>query len=377
MLLAAILDAGGSLTEVNEALEEIGAGCFVESSPHMLAGIACRRVSISSPKKQKYRYLRDILDLFRKSSLSTAVCCRCEEIFSVLAEAEAKVHGCSPEEVHFHEIGGSDTIADVVGVIVGLETLRIDALYCSALPLASGWVQCEHGVLPLPAPAVCEILKNVPVYGVSLDAELVTPTGAALVKSLAAGFGPAPGCSIEKIGYGAGSSIRADGKPNLLRILVGTAEETMDGDEVEVIETFIDDWHPEGIGYLSEKLLAHGALDVAVTAVQMKKNRPGVLLRVLAASDKAQELKRMILEESTAIGLRYRKERRLVLDRRRGLVETRWGKTEVKLVQHPSGPRLHPEYESCRKLAILHNIALQEVYDAVACSSVDDFMEEG
>ena len=169
---------------------------------------------------------------------------------------------------------------------------------------------------------------------------------------------------------------RADGRPNLLRLFTGSTEVQGAAEQIEVIETCIDDWHPEGVGYLSERLLAHGALDVVVTAVQMKKNRPGGLLRVLAGTDKAQELKRLILTESTAIGLRYRRESRLVLRRSLGKVATRWGTVGVKLVHHPTGPRLHPEYDSCRKIAVEQGIPLQQVYDAVACASMDDFREE-
>jgi len=376
MLLASLVDAGADLQIINAALHGLGLNCMVEVEKENLAGIAAQRVTVKTAGARQSRQLHDILPLLQRGDLSETIRSRAESVFILLAEAEAKVHGCSPDEVHFHEVGAVDTIADVVGVLVALESLGVEKLYSSSLPLARGWVHCEHGELPLPAPAVCELLKDVLVHGVELDAELVTPTGAALLKTLSSGFGPLPGCSIEAIGYGAGSAQRADGRPNLLRMLIATPLARETEEEIEVIETCIDDWHPEGIGYLTERLFAVGALDVFVSSVQMKKNRPGMLLTVLAGPDRAAELKDLILTESTAIGLRFRKERRLVLQRKLGTVQTRWGKVEAKLAHHPDGPRLHPEYESCRRIAIARGVPLQEVYDAVAGVSPEDFEEK-
>jgi uncharacterized protein (TIGR00299 family) protein len=377
MLLAALCHAGVPEEVISDTVKDLGIDYKVQVLTDKVQGLACARLRVQQDGEVQERHLGEIYRLLESSALPVRVIQRAKKVFSVLAEAEARVHGCSAEEVHFHEVGAVDAIVDIVGVAVSLEYLGIEEVYCSSLPMSRGWVNCEHGQLPLPGPAVCELLRNVPVYGVDLEGELVTPTGAALVKSLVRGFGVMPPMSIERVGYGAGTLKRSDGRPNLLRLLVGSAIEAGgETGEIEVIETNIDDWHPEGIAFLSEKLMAEGALDVSMTPIHMKKNRPGILLRVLASPDKAFAFKQLILSESSSIGLRFRREQRLLLPRSPGRVATPWGEVGVKLVRHPSGARLHPEYESCRRLAIRENLALQDVYDAILRCSVDDFIAE-
>jgi len=377
MLLAALCHAGVHEEVISDMVKSLGLECKVQALTEEVQGLACVRLRVQKSGDKQERRLGEIYRLLERSTLPVRVKHRAKKVFSVLAEAEGRVHGCSAEKVHFHEVGAVDAIVDIVGVAVCLEYLGVEEVYCSSLPMGRGWVNCEHGQFPLPAPAVCELLRDVPIYGIDLEGELVTPTGAALVKSLAEGFGVMPPMTIECVGYGAGKMKRPDGRPNLLRLLVGSPTETRaETGEIEVIETNIDDWHPEGIAFLSEKLMAEGALDVSMTPIYMKKNRPGVLLRVLASPGKAFALKQLILSESSSIGLRFRKEQRLLLERKLGWVPTPWGEVGVKLVQHPSGARLHPEYESCRRLALRENLALQDVYDAVLHCSVDDFIAE-
>ena len=376
MLLAALLDAGAPLRTINEMLAGLEIGCAIERIKETVSGIAVSRVRVLVPEKTRHRRLSDILALLESASLSATVRQRAVSVFTLLAEAEAEVHGCAVEDVHFHEVGALDAIVDVVSVAAALELLAVARLYCSALPLGRGWVNSGHGMLPLPAPAVCLLLAGVPVYGEAVEAELVTPTGAALVKAIADDFGPMPSCRIRKVGYGAGWMNRRDGKPNLLRVVIGLPEEVKEAREIEVIGVNIDDWHGEGVGYLSEKLLEAGALDVSVTPVQMKKGRPGFEIKVLAEPEKALGLKQILLSESSAIGLRFHREQRLTLPRRLGRVRTPWGEVKVKKVTTPGGDRLRPEFESCRSLAKRREIALQDVYDAVCRVPVSDFIDE-
>ncbi len=213
MLLAALLDAGAPLGRINEALAGLNIGCAVQQVRKTVGGITASAITVLAPQETGCRHLSDILALLKSPALSGAVRQKATAVFTSLAEAEAAVHGCSVEEIHFHEVGAMDAIADVVSVATALEVLKIDRLYCSTLPLGRGWVKSSHGVLPLPAPAVYALLSGVPVCGEEIEAELVTPTGAALVKTLAVGFGVMPNCRIEKVGYGAGRMTEATAGP--------------------------------------------------------------------------------------------------------------------------------------------------------------------
>ena len=229
---------------------------------------------------------------------------------------------------------------------------------------------------PCPRPAVCELLQGVPTYGVELSQELVTPTGAAIVKALATGYGPMPPMTMTGVGYGAGSQELANGQPNLLRLIIGTARIAVEAQEVEVIETHLDDWSPETFPYLSERLFALGALDVALIPIQMKKGRPGFLLRVICDRAAALAIKECILSETTAIGLRFRTEQRWTLPREGGTVPTRWGAVRVKKVTTPTGEVLTPEYEDCKRVATTNNVPIKEVYAEVGCAERTDFKKD-
>ena len=371
MFLAALVDAGVPQATLRAELARLDLPPFtLEISATSRQGIRATQLRVSADTGQQLRTLPGLLAILDKSSLAADITGPAAAVFRALAEAEAKVHAIDINQVHFHEIGALDTIIDVVGAIIGLRHLGIQRLVASPLPLGRGFVDCAHGRLPLPAPAVCELLNGVPTYGVAHTQELVTPTGAALLKVLAAEFGPLPPMTPSATGYGAGSHQLEDHQPNLLRLIVGTAREVEECQRVEIIETHLDDWSPEGFPYLSDLLFAGGALDVTLTAIQMKKGRPGFRLQVIANPAHAQKIKDTILTETTAIGLRFRSEERLTLAREQVLVETAWGAMKAKLVMTPAGPRVYPEYEECRRIALLHQVPLPEVYRAVIAADL-------
>jgi len=279
--------------------------------------------------------------------------------------------------VHFHEVGAVDSIVDIVGAAIGLEYFHIVKFTASALPMPSGWVECRHGRLPLPAPAVCEILKDVPVYGVNLQQELVTPTGAAIIKAMAVDFGPQPPMRPHKIGYGAGSRRLATGQPNLLRLIIGEEHQVAEAQEVVVMATNIDDWPPEGYPFLSARLLEAGALDVILIPIQMKKGRPGFMIEVMAEPLAVPVLKDILLSETTAIGLRFRREERFTLARESGWLASTFGPIRAKKVTTPEGgSRISPEYEDCKRLARQHQVSLRAVYEEACRRPAADFRRE-
>ncbi len=370
MLLGALLDAGLSADLLQDELAKLELEPFEFSvSRRMVQAISATSVAITSSTAQTLRTLGDITVVLEKSHLERRIVERSLRVFQRLAEAEARIHDKPVEKIHFHEVGALDTIIDIVGTVAGLQLLGIQRLYCSPLPLGRGFVRCAHGNLPLPAPAVCEILKGVPVYGVDADSELVTPTGAALVAELADGFGPLPPLTLSATGYGAGDWPGTEDRPNLLRLLIGQGNRVEEAQQVEVIETHLDDWSPEGFPLLCSRLFDKKALDVSLSTIQMKKGRPGFCLQVICHPQNSPELKDTILTETTAIGLRFRTEQRLTLPREMVLVNTSWGKITAKKVQTPDGVKIYPEYEACRVVAEKHHLPLDRVYREVLCCS--------
>ena len=366
MLLGALLHAGLDhelLTQELTKLHLDGLEFLIEAkSDNAISGI---KVTISSDRRQELRTLPGILHILDQSGLDQEIIKRAGDVFRILAKAEAKVHAIPVDKVHFHEVGALDTLVDIVGTIIGLHQLGIKQLFCSFLPTGHGFVKCAHGLLPLPAPAVCELLQGIPTYGVDLQQELITPTGAALLATLVDGFGTLPPMAITATGYGAGSHSLTNGQPNLLRIIIGRAITNTEEQSVEVIETNLDDWSPEGFPYLCELLFDRGALDVTLAPIQMKKGRPGFTLQVISPPAYAHLLKDIILSETTAIGLRFRKESRRTLQREKVPVMTRWGEIMAKKVYSPAGIITYPEYEACRIIAAEHKVPLQEVYNEV------------
>jgi pyridinium-3,5-bisthiocarboxylic acid mononucleotide nickel chelatase len=368
MLLGALLHVGLDEMVLREELAKLGLGDFTLTVTAIQDhAITARKVSVSSERRQELRTLPDLLKILERSGINEAVCRRSAAVFRAIATAEAKVHDIAVEKVHFHEIGALDTVIDVVGAAIGLDILGIKKLVASPLPLGTGFVQCAHGRLPLPAPAVCELLRGVPIYGIQTEKELVTPTGAALITILADEFGPMPTMVIKATGYGAGTHTLPGNQPNLLRLIIGEARQMAEPQTVRVIETHLDDWNSEGFPYLCEQLFAAGALDVSLTPLQMKKGRPGFCLQIICHPAHASALQELIFTETTTIGLRYREEHRQTLPREQVRVSSRWGEIAAKKVMTPQGERIYPEYESCREIAERYHVPLPEVYRAVIC----------
>ena len=366
MLLGALLAAGLPELVLRTELDKLKlTGWRLEIQPAVKTGLRAVMVRVRVDEAKHPRHLSDIQELLEKSDLDGTVIHRALAVFQRLAEAEAKVHGVISEEVHFHEVGAVDALIDVVGSVIGFAHLGINEIICSPLPMPRGWVRCQHGELPLPAPAVCELLKGVPVYGENIAQELVTPTGAALAVELSRSFGPLPAMRIEQSSYGAGTRERRDRRPNLLRLLIGHRQTVEEAQQIEVIETQLDDWNPEAWPYLSAKFFAAGALDLSLTPIQMKKGRPGFLLQLVADPAHAAALKELILHETSAIGLRFHQEQRLTLPRSTVELVTPWGAVRGKKVDLPDGgSRIKPEYEDCVRLAREQEISLQQVYAA-------------
>ncbi len=327
MFLALLLDLGFPETTLRAGLAELGlSGWELSTSKELAGAIAASGVKVTVTEQHPPRHWREIQAILANCLLPESVRNRALAIFANLAEAEAQVHGCPVEAVHFHEVGAVDALVDIVGAALGLDFLAISQVLCSPLPLGRGMITCAHGQLPLPAPATCELLKGIPVYGVELAQELVTPTGAALVKTLAHGFGPFPAMTINKVGYGRGSQNLADGRPNVLRGVLGNTRAVNEAREVVVVSCNLDDWSPEGFPWLCEQLFAAGALDVLLIPAQMKKGRPGYLLQVLCRPGEEWPAQRLILSETSAIGLRSHREERWTLPRRLGAVATELGR---------------------------------------------------
>ncbi len=329
-------------------------------------------MEVHAPGEHHHRHYSDIRALIERSPLPEAVKATALSMFRRLAEAEAGVHGCQPEEVHFHEVGAVDAIVDVVGTALGLHRLGVTESAAAAVPNGRGFVTCRHGRLPIPAPATVAILKGVPTYGVDVEYELTTPTGATILASLAQSFGAMPAMTTVAVGYGAGRR-NIDPGPNLLRIILGEARQRASAekmnfkqDRIVVLESSIDNMNPEFFGFLMERLFEEGALDVAWIPVQMKKNRPGTLLQVLCRSDVLTRIAGCILCETTSLGVRYHEAGRFILERDQVLLESSFGSICVKRIRYPEGEvRLVPEFEVCRRIAIEKKIPLRTVYDTV------------
>jgi len=310
-----------------------------------------------------HRSLSTILAIIGAAPLSDAVKRQSARAFQLLGEAEAAIHSIPIETVHFHEVGAVDTIVDIVCAAAGCEALGVDRWQSTPLNVGSGTVKCQHGTLPVPAPATLSLLGDAPVYAAGPSMERVTPTGAAVLRMLNVTYGSLPAMRVEARGYGAGGR-DTPGEPNLLRLLVGEAADQAAGAEpIAVIETVIDDSTPQLLAYVSELLLEAGAWDVYRSAVQMKKGRTGVQLTVLSSPDRSPALRELLLRETTSIGLRWRLENKMALDREFAEVETAWGKVRIKIARWPSGTvaNASPEYEHCRALARQHGVPLKQV----------------
>jgi uncharacterized protein (TIGR00299 family) protein len=370
MLLAALLDAGLELEPLLDELRKIPvAGYEFKRARVLRGGLSGTRVEIYISQPQPERHLREIRQLLEGSALTQAVKTQALKMFERLAEVEGKLHGKPPAEIHFHEVGAVDAILDIVGACVGLERLEIDELTCSPLNVGGGQVQAAHGTLPVPAPATAELLKGAPIYSSGVEGELVTPTGAVIVATLASSFGPMPPIKVARIGYGAGSRDYPR-HPNIARLFVGGRAEVSHpelrvpnpAEVVTVIEANVDDMSPQLYGYLVERALAAGALDITCGSIQMKKNRPGLEISVLCAPERAEPLAQLLFEETTTIGLRIYEAGRLVLAREMVNVETPYGRVRVKVARRGGKVmNVAPEYEDCERLAAEKSVPLKQV----------------
>lgn len=404
MFMGALLDLGLSRAKLLEGLAPLGLDFKLVVKRVRRNGFASRYVDVRVPVSAKNkraeakahahgpsahghshhhhghdahshgRHYAEIRDLIAKSKLGARVKDRALAIFEALACAEAKVHGSTVDAVHFHEVGAVDAIVDVVAAAVGLELLGIDRVTCSPIAVGHGTVESDHGRLPLPAPATLELLVGLPTVPAGVAWETLTPTGAAILKTVVDEFTSLPAMTVEKIGYGAGND-RPGPMPNVLRATLGRRS-GLGRDRVVCIETNLDDLVPEHFDYLMERLFEEGALDVSLQSLQMKKNRPGFLVRVLARPSDRDALARLVFAESTAIGVRVSEWDRLVLERTKKRLKTPLGNVSVKLIRSPEGDvDYSPEYDDCKRLARKHGLPLREVVDRVRAQAREEWGE--
>ncbi|MDP9171044.1 MAG: nickel pincer cofactor biosynthesis protein LarC, partial [Acidobacteriota bacterium] len=356
MLVGAFADAGADREAISNALGSLATGGYIAWDRVLRRGMSASKFRVSVNEPQKHRHLTGILKMIAAADLPGPVKENSERVFRVLAEAESAVHGVSVEKVHFHEVGAVDSICDIVGACYALHLLSIETLYCSPIYVGSGTVNTEHGVLPVPAPATARLLQGRPIYSRGPAMELATPTGAAFVTALAKDFGAMPPMRVKSIGYGAGDREFPE-HANLLRVMVGEPTGAPESTTVCVIEANIDDSSPQLIGYALERLLEAGALDALVLAAQMKKGRPGVVLQVIVAPERREEMVAILFRETTTLGVRFYSAERRVQPRSTVDVATKYGAIPVKI----GGDGFAPEYEDARRIARQAGVPLKDV----------------
>lgn len=360
MLLGACLDAGVRVSELQEALSPLGLkGVRLASEAVERHGIAATRCRVDVQDVQGHRRLAEILEVIERADLQPSVAERSVAVFERLAAAEGEVHGSSPEDVRFHEVGALDAIVDVVGGVWCLERLGIEEIYASRFTVGRGWIDGSHGRLPVPAPAVMELVQGWPIVEADVDAELTTPTGAAMVTELADGRGMPADFVPETVGYGAGSR-EFDQRPNLLRLVIGTTADRRE--TLSVVECDLDDLSPQLFEPLAEALYAAGAREVHWVPVQMKKQRPGVTVRALVPTPWVPDVGRALTRETTSIGYRFWAVGRETVERETVEIETSWGPVAAKRVRKwDGGWEVRPEYDACRSIARRLNLPVRDV----------------
>ena len=364
MLLGALLDAGLALDDLKADLARLPlSGYEIRAERVTKRGVSATHLAVEVSPEHAHRGLKDVIAIIDQAGLPSGVSDQSRRIFTRLAEAEARVHGQPVEEVHFHEVGAVDAIIDVVGACCGLHRLGIEQVSASPLPLGGGWVETAHGRLPVPAPATAELLKGVPAYGGPVEEELVTPTGAAILTTIATSFGPMPPMTVRSVGWGAGTKEMAH--PNVLRIFVGESAAQPRAQSLVAIETNLDDMNPEFFEYLMDRLYMAGALDVFYTPIVMKKSRPATLISVLAEATQANALREVIFRETTTLGVRSYDVSRLCLERDWREVQTEYGPVRMKVgLSDGEIITAAPEYEDCRRLARESGTPVKTVYQA-------------
>ena len=364
MFVAALIDLGLPLAKLKAELRKIPTLTFaLKTAKKTVHAVRATQFQVICPRQEPPRSWRQIRRLLERSKLSAPVKTTTVDIFTRLAHAEAKVHGVAVDHVHFHEVGATDSIVDIVAAAIGVRELAIDRLHFSRIPLGRGLTRSQHGPLPVPGPATMELLKGLPTFGTDLDSETVTPTGAALLKVLGSSFGDQPAMTIDKIGYGTGQK-EFPNRPNLFRLSIGADAANLQHEEMLVIETNIDDMNPQHFDHVMERLLAAGARDVCLAPIQMKKNRPATLLTVICELAQRDRLAAVILQETTTIGVRYYPVSRMLLARAAKKVTTRFGEVTVKIITQPDGSRrATPEYDDLKRIAAAKRISLKTIHD--------------
>lgn len=375
MILGALIDAGLDLDTLRRDLSLLQLeGWEIKAEPVSKRGLVGTRVTVITQEEHVHRHLSDIRQILRDSSLPEEVKGKSMAIFQRLAEAEAKIHGTTPDKIHFHEVGALDAIVDIVGAVCGLWRLGIEEVYASPVRTGTGFVKCAHGLLPVPAPATLELLKGVPIYGGAISKELATPTGAAILTSYCRGFGSLPPMEVLQVGYGAGGWELEI--PNMLRLVIGTRTEQSFGrgqdkllkEPALMLEVNIDDMNPEFYDHLIHLLYKQGAMDVALVPLQMKKNRPATMLRVLLSPERLGAMQQIIFQETTSIGLRVYPVEKYMLPYEIISVQGPWGPETVRVKVANLGNDVYniaPEYEDCRLIAAQKSRPLKEIYELV------------
>ena len=364
MILGSLIDAGLSARLLKEELKKLRIPTIhLKVKKVLKSGLSATQVIVEGKSEKKsHRNLKEILRIVERSGVEAKVKERSKEIFKRIASVEANIHQTQMGEVHFHELGGLDSIVDIVGSVWGIQKLGIEKILVSKVNVGGGFVKCEHGILPVPAPATLSLMEGKPIYSSGVERELLTPTGAAILTTLGTEFGSMPPMKVERIGYGAGRDNLPH--PNLLRLIIGTSESSLPRERVTVVETNIDDMNPQFYDYVIEKLLAIEVLEVFITPILMKKNRPGHLLTIICPSEKLPFVTKFLLRETTTLGLRWHEEGREKSDREILSEETKYGKIRFKLARWEGRiVNLSPEYDDCKRLALENRVPLKEIFE--------------
>jgi len=376
MILGSMIDAGLSVRELRKELRKIPVSDVQFNVRKVLKkGISATQVIVTGKREERsHRNLQELLRIIKKSHLDSEIKKKSREVLERIASVEAEIHRKPAEEIHFHELGGLDSIIDIVGSIWGFYELEIDKLYVSKVNVGSGFVECEHGILPVPAPATVALMKGKPIYSSGVERELLTPTGAALLTFLGSDFGNMPEMEVERVGYGAGRDDLPH--PNLLRFLIGVPTVRSGMERVMVVETNIDDMNPQFYDYMIERLLAMGVMEVFLTPIMMKKNRPGTLLKVICPTEKLASITGFLFKETTTLGVRWHEEERNRTDREILTLGTKYGKIRFKLARWEGKVvNLSPEYEDCKRLAVKKKLTLKGVFEEARKEALA-FLEE-
>ena len=379
MILGAFVDLGVPVLWLSQNLLKIRGlkktDFKIRKTKKQINGISAVNIHIKDYNQTYNRDYNAIKSMIEKSRLSDFVKEKSRAIFNKIAEAEAKIHNFNIEKVHFHEIGAIDSIIDIIGAVLSIEYLGVKQIYASKIPVGSGSVKTSHGIIPAPAPATLQILKNIPVYGLNINTEITTPTGAAVLSVLSKKFGTFPEIIIEKTGYGAGKKDLGQ-RGNFLTVTLGEARNqsiNIKQEIITVIEANIDDANPEYLGFIMEKLFSAGALDVSFIPIFTKKNRPATIIKILSSKEKKEEIINIIFREQLSSGVRYYNVKRKVLDRKEVMIKTEFGNIKAKKIINPDKTYyITPEYEECRKKALKLNLPIRLIYQKVESRIITD-----